>query len=77
MFLQCLFFVFAANCENSSESDKVLVNERDSECHKAVSDSEMHNADEVSELRFVGELVMSWMREVDYHQVREVGQAGE
>ena len=43
--------------ENSSESDNLLVNERDSECHKAVvSDSEVHKADEVSEVRLVGEI---------------------
>ena len=31
-----------------------LINERDSECHKAVvSDSEVHRADEVSEVRLV------------------------
>ena len=43
MFLQYLFLVIAANCKNSSDSDKFLVNnERDSECHKAVfSDSEL------------------------------------
>ena len=42
MFLRYLLVVIAVNCENSSESDKLLVNERDSECHKAVvSDSEV------------------------------------
>ena len=40
---------------NGSESDKLLVNERDSECHEAVvSDSEVHKANEVSEVRLVG-----------------------
>ena len=54
MFLQYLLVVIAANCENSSESDKLFVNERDSECHKAVvPDSEVHKADEVSEVRLV------------------------
>ena len=43
MLLQYLLVAIAANCENSSESDKLLVNERDSECHKAiVSDSKVH-----------------------------------
>ena len=38
----------AANCENCSESDELLVNERDSECHEAVVwDSEVHKAGEV------------------------------
>ena len=36
MFLQYVLVVIAANCENSSESEKFLVNERDSEHHKAV-----------------------------------------
>ena len=61
MFLQYLLVVIAANCENGSESDKLLVNERDSECRKAVvSDSEQHKADEVSKVRLVGE--RRWMR---------------
>ena len=43
MFLQYLLVVIASNCENSSESDKLLVTERDSECHKAVvSDIKVH-----------------------------------
>ena len=51
-FLEYLFVAIAANYENSSESDKLLVNERDSECHKSVvSDGEVHKADEVSEVR--------------------------
>ena len=48
VFLQYLLVAVAANRENSSESDKLLVNEKGSECHKAVSDSEVHKADEVS-----------------------------
>ena len=60
VFLEYQLDAIAANCENSSESDKLLVNERDSECHEAVvSDSEMHKADEVSEVtevRLVGEI---------------------
>ena len=48
MCLQYLLVVIAANCENSSESDERLVNERDSECHKVVvSDSEEHMTDGV------------------------------
>ena len=50
MFLQYLLVVIAVNCENSSESDKLSVNERVS---AVVSDSEMHMADEVSEVRLV------------------------
>ena len=54
VFLQYLSVAIAANCEKSSESDKLLVDERDSECRKAVvSDSEVHKADEVSEVRLV------------------------
>ena len=57
MFLQYLLVVIDAYCENSRESDKLLVNERDIECNKAVvSDSEVHKADEVSEVRLVGEI---------------------
>ena len=49
MFLQYVLVATAANCENSSENDKLLVIERDSECHKAVvSDREVHKADQVS-----------------------------
>ena len=43
VFLKYLLAVIAANCENSSESDKLLVNERDSECPEAGAiDSEVH-----------------------------------
>ena len=63
MFLQYMLVAIAVDCENCSESDKLLVNERDSECHKAdVSDSEVHKADEVSEVKLVGKLMMSCMR---------------
>ena len=45
LFLQYLLVAIADNCENGSESDKLLVNERDSECHEAVvSDSEVEIA---------------------------------
>ena len=77
--LYYLLVVIAANCENSSESDKLLVNERDNGCHKAVvSDSEVHKADEVSEVRLVGEIddELDEMSEVDY-DICEVGEADE
>ena len=36
---------------------RVRVNERDSECHKAVvSDSEVHKTDEASKVRLVGDI---------------------
>ena len=36
---------------------KLLVKERDSECHKVVvSNIEVHKADQVSEMRLVGEI---------------------
>ena len=75
MFLKYLLVVIAANCKNSSESDKLLVNERDSDCHMAVvSDSEVHKADEVSEVRLVGEFhdELDEVSEVDYDEVSEV-----
>ena len=57
VFLRYLLVAIAANCENSSASDNLLVNERDSECHEAVvCDSEVHKADEVSEVRLVGDI---------------------
>ena len=40
VFLQYLLVAIAANCEKNSESGKLLVKERDGECHKAfVSDN--------------------------------------
>ena len=36
MILQYMVVIIAANCEYSSERDKLLVDERDSECHKAL-----------------------------------------
>ena len=45
--LQYQLVAITANCEHSRESDKLLVNERDSEPHKA---------DEVREVRHVGEI---------------------
>ena len=80
IFLRYLLVDIAANCENSSESDKLLVNERYSECHKAVvSDSEVHKADEVSEVRLVGEIddELHEVSEFDYDEVWEVGEADE
>ena len=54
-----MLLVIAANCQNSSESDKFLVRERNSECHKAV---------EVSEVRLVREVndELDEVSEVDY-----------
>ena len=63
VFLQYLLVGIAADCENSTESDKHLVHERDSECHEAVvSHSEVHKADEISEVRLVERLMMNWIR---------------
>ena len=77
---RCYLLVnIAANCENSSESNKILVNERDSECHKAVvSDSDVLKADEVSKVRLVGEIddELDEVSEVDYYEVCE-GEAHE
>ena len=43
MFLQYLLVAIAAKCANSRESDELLVNDRDNECHEAVvRDSEVH-----------------------------------
>ena len=56
---------------------KSLVNERDSEGHKAVvSDSEVHKADEISEVRLVGEIddELDEVSEVNYDEVCEVGE---
>ena len=41
---------FATNCENYSESDKLLVNEKDSECQEAVVSDGKVKKDEVSEV---------------------------
>ena len=78
MFLQYLLVTIAANCKISSESDKLSVNERDSEWHKAVvSDSEVHKADEISEVRLVGEIddSLDKVSEVDYDVVCKVVEA--
>ena len=59
MFLQWQYLLVAivANCGNRCESDNLLINERDSESHEAVvSDSEVHKADEVSEVKLMGEI---------------------
>ena len=53
---------------------------RDCECCKAVvSDSEVHKADQVSEVRLVGEIddELDEMSEVDYDEVSEVEEADE
>ena len=61
---------YCCNCENSSESDKLLVNERDSECHKA---GWWGN----SELILLGEIddELDEESEVDYDEVCEVREA--
>ena len=67
-------------CENSSESDKLLVNERDSECHNAVvSENEVHKGDDASEVRLVGEIndELDEVSELDYDEVCEVGEDDE
>ena len=51
-----------------------------SECHKAVvSDSEVYKADEVSEVRLMGEIddELNEVSEVDYDEVCEVGEVDE
>ena len=71
-FLQYLLVAIAANWENSSESDKFLVNERDSECHEAVvSDSEVHKADEVSGVRLVGEIDDELDEDCEVHEANK------
>ena len=77
MFLQYLLVVSPANCENSSESDKLFVNEKDSGHKAVVSDGEVHKPDEVSEVRLVGEIddELDEVSEVDYDEVCEVGEA--
>ena len=64
MFRQYLLVVIV-NCENSSESDKLLVKERDSECHKA---------DWINEVRIVGEIddELDEVSEDDYDEIYEV-----
>ena len=52
------------------------LNERNSQCHKVVCDGEVHKADEVSEVRLVGE-IDDKVSEVDYDEVCEVGEADE
>ena len=70
-YLRCMV-VIAANCENRSESYKLLGNERDSECQEAVvSDSEVHKADDVSEVKPVWEIddELDEVIEIDYDEV--------
>ena len=78
VFLQYLLVANAANCENCSESDKLLVNERDSKCCEAVvGDSEVHTTDKVCEVRLKGEIYeLDEVSEADY-KVWEVGEADE
>ena len=78
MFLRYLLVAIAANCENSSDSNKVLVNERDSECHEAVViDSEVHKAGEVSEVRLVGEIDDELDEVSEVREVREADKVNE
>ena len=65
VFLQCLL---AANCENSSEIDELLVIERDGECHEAVvCDREVPEGDYVSEVGLVWEIdELDDVSDVDY-----------
>ena len=57
MFLQCLLIAIVAANVKISESENLIVNERDSEGHEAVvSDSDVQKADEVSEVRLGGEI---------------------
>ena len=83
-----LFAVSAANCENFSECDQLLVKERDSKCHDAVvSDSEVHRADEDSEVTLLGEInheldqvsdkVFEVNKLVDYEELYEVSEIAE
>ena len=60
--------------------EKLLVNERDSECHKAVvSDSEVHMANDASLARLARDIEyeLDELSEVDYHEVSEVSEADE
>ena len=57
MFLQYLLVAIAANVKIEVRLTNFFVNERYSECHEAVvSYSEVHKADEVGEVRLVGEI---------------------
>ena len=67
---------YCCQSENGSESDKLLVIERDSERHEdVVSDSEVHKPYEVSEVRLAGEPdhEPKEVSKVDYEEVSEVG----
>ena len=57
---------------NSSESDKILVNESDGNCLKVViSDCEVHKADDVSEATLVGEIDDELDEDCEVHQADE------
>ena len=69
-----------ANCKDSSESDKHLVSDPDSEGNEAVvSDSEVREADELSEVGLVGEIEVELdeLSENDYDELDEVSEARE
>ena len=55
----------------------LLVNKRDSECHEAVvSDSDVHKADAVCEVRLVGEIDdLDEVSDVDYDDFSKVVEA--
>ena len=72
-----MLVTIAANCKNSNQSHKLLVNERDSECQEAVvSDSEVHTADEVGVVRLVREIddELDVASEIVSDEVRETDQ---
>ena len=79
MFLQYLLVVIAVNVKIAVRVTifKLI---RDSECHKAVvCDSEVHKADEVSEVRLVGEVdhELDEVSDVDYEEISKVREADE
>ena len=72
MFLQYLLVAIASNVKMAVIVTIFSVNSRDSECYKAVvSDSEVYKADEVSEVRPVGE-IDDEVSEVENDKVSEV-----
>ena len=76
MFLKYLLVAIVANVKTEVSVTHFQLTERDGECHEAVvSDSEVHKADDVSEVRLVGEIddKLDEVSEVDYDEVSEVG----
>ena len=75
-----LQYTVVANVTMAVRVTKLLVNEGDSECHEAVvSNSKVHTADQVSEVRLVEEIYeeLDAVSEVDYDEVCEIGEADE